>query len=403
MAVGDGVLPALAAVSGVRLAVASAGIKVAGRMDVVLLELAPGSEVAAVFTTNAFCAAPVIVAKRHLALARPRLLLVNTGNANAGTGEPGIADAAACCAAVAAQAGVDVAQVLPFSTGVIGQSLPVQKILGVLPDAMAGLVEDGWAAAARAILTTDTRPKGATRQLAVAGGKVTVTGIAKGAGMIKPNMATMLAYVATDARVKRADLQTLLQSAVDCSFNRITIDGDTSTNDAAVLAATGTGIELAPGAAGWEDFARAVTEVCQELAQAIVADGEGATRFIAVRVSGGIEPRECLAVAYAVAESPLVKTACYAADANWGRILAAIGRAGLVDLDIDRVRLSINDVLIASAGGRAPSYTEEAGTAAMQQDTLRVDIELGRGDAVETVWTTDLSHEYIRINAEYRS
>lgn len=403
MAVGGFDLPELAAVSGVRVAVCSAGIKVEGRKDLVLFELAEGAEVAAVFTRNAFCAAPVTVARRHLAAGQPRYLLINSGNANAGTGEPGIADALACCAGVAAAGGVLTEQVLPFSTGVIGQTLPVQKILDGLPAAFAALSETGWEDAARGILTTDTRPKGATRQFETAAGRVTVTGIAKGAGMIKPNMATMLAYMATDAQVARAPLQALLRDAVDRSFNRITIDGDTSTNDAAVLAATGAGVALAPGAAGWDDFVRAVTGVCQELAQAIVADGEGATRFIAITVSGGRDAGECLAVAYTVAESPLVKTACYAADANWGRILAAIGRAGLSDLAIDRVRLSINDVLVAADGGRAPTYTEEAGTAAMRNERLRVDIELGRGVAVETVWTTDLSHEYVRINAEYRS
>ncbi len=404
MAVGADSLLELLPVAGVRIGVSSAGIKTPGRMDLVVLELAPESAVAAVFTRNAFCAAPVTVARQHLAAMSPRFLLINTGNANAGTGEQGIDDARECCSCLAGLVGVDAQQVLPFSTGVIGENLPTNKIVVALPAAVEQLSPDAWQAAARAILTTDTRPKGVSRRLSLPAGDVTITGIAKGAGMIKPNMATMLAYVATDAVVAQDALQALLGDAVNASFNRITVDGDTSTNDASVLVATGaSGLVLVPGTPAWEEFARAVNEVMVALAQAIVRDGEGATKFVAVEVRGGATAKECTATGYAVAESPLVKTALFASDANWGRILAAVGRSGLDELDVTAVRIWINGLLVAHRGARAASYREELGSAAMAREDVHIVIDLGRGSHTATLWTTDLSHEYIRINAEYRT
>ena len=404
MATGEGDLPELLPVAGVRIGVTSAGIKTPGRQDLVIMELAPKSAVAAVFTRNAFCAAPVTVARQHLAVSVPRFLVINTGNANAGTGAQGIEDALTCCRKLAELAGVDAEQVLPFSTGVIGEILPSNKIVQALPGALEQLSDFAWPAAAQGILTTDTRPKGVSKRLSLAAGEVTITGIAKGAGMIKPNMATMLAYVATDAKVEPAALQALLRDAVDASFNRITVDGDTSTNDATLVIATGvSGVVLEPGAPAWGEFALALTEVALELAQAIVRDGEGATKFVTVEVQGGASTEECTAVGYAVAESPLVKTALFASDANWGRILAAVGRAGLEKLDVSGVRLWINDVLVAEGGARATSYSEALGSAAMAGEEIRIVIDLGRGSHSATVWTTDLSHEYIQINAEYRT
>jgi glutamate N-acetyltransferase/amino-acid N-acetyltransferase len=394
----------LAPIAGVRLGVAAAGLKSAGRDDLMVMEICSQAAVAAVFTRNAFCAAPVVLARRHMAQHTPRYLLVNAGNANAGTGERGLQDAAACCQSLANATAVSMAEVLPFSTGVIGEPLPVASIVDALPAALASLSADGWERAAGSIMTTDTRPKGFSRRLALSGGEVTITGIAKGAGMIKPNMATMLSYVATDAVLAREPMQALFGAAVEGSFNRITIDGDTSTNDACVLVATGrSGVALAPETADWQLFADALAGLLLQLAQSIVKDGEGATKFVAVQVSGGISSGECLSAAYAVAESPLVKTALFASDANWGRILAAVGRAGIVDLDVTAVRIALNDVLIAEQGARAESYREEQGSAAMAADTITIDIDLGRGDCCETVWTTDLSYDYIRINAEYRT
>jgi glutamate N-acetyltransferase/amino-acid N-acetyltransferase len=404
MAVGEAGLLELLPVRGVRIGVSSAGIKTPGRPDLVVFELAPDSRVAAVFTRNAFCAAPVVLARQHLAAAVTRFLVINTGNANAGTGERGLDDARRCCQSLAKLTGVEVQQVLPFSTGVIGEVLPAEKIQQALPAVLQQLSGDGWRAAANGILTTDTRPKGASRRLMLAAGEVTITGIAKGSGMIKPNMATMLAYVATDAVVSRTALQTLLEQSVDASFNRITVDGDTSTNDATLLIATGaSGLELTQDTPEWALFSAAVTELMIELAHAIVKDGEGATKFVAVEVRGGAAVAECIAVGYAVAESPLVKTALFASDANWGRILAAVGRAGLHELDVAGVRVWLNDVLVAEHGARASSYTEELGSAAMARENIHITIDLGRGHYSDTVWTTDLSHDYIRINAEYRS
>ena len=398
----------LSAVRGVRLGVARAGIRKPGRRDLVILELAPGSRVAARFTRNAFCAAPVTLAREHLA-ASPgaiRYLLVNTGNANAGTGARGMQDARACCRELARLGGVAEQAVLPFSTGVIGEPLPVERVVGGMPEALAALAGDAWEAAAEGIMTTDTRPKGASRRVRIGTAEVTVSGIAKGAGMIRPDMATMLAFVATDAAVAQPVLEAIVARAVDGSFNCITVDGDTSTNDACVLVATGQA--GAPAIASGDDPAaalleRAVHEVCLELAQAIIRDAEGATKFVTVAVSGGADHAECRRVAYAVAESPLVKTALFASDPNWGRILAAVGRAGVPALEVERVGIRLNDVVIVSNGARDPAYTEAAGQRVMAGEEILIAIDLARGAAAATVWTTDLSHDYVRINAEYRT
>ncbi len=405
MAVRKLTLPELLPVAGFRLGTASAGIKKPGRPDLVVMALAGQSSCAAVFTRNAFCAAPVVVAREHLRQSGPAGMLVNTGNANAGTGAAGIRDAQQCCAALADRLGCAPAAVLPFSTGVIGEPLPVQKILAGIPDAVAGLSENGWGAAARGILTTDTVPKGASRRISVGGHSVTVTGIAKGSGMIRPDMATMLAFIATDAAVSPADLQNCLSRAVDASFNRITVDGDTSTNDACVLVATGAAAPdpLVPGDAQYEALCAAVTEVCVELAQAIVRDGEGATRFVTVAVEQGASSAECLQVAYTIAHSPLVKTAVFAGDPNWGRILAAVGRAGICELDLEAVRIYLDEVCIVRDGGRDPDYTEADGQRVMGRDELTIRVLLGRGTCAEQVWTCDLSYDYVKINAEYRT
>lgn len=405
MSVGLGPLPTLHPVPGFELGIASAGIKRPGRKDVVLMRCAEGSSVAGVFTLNAFCAAPVILAKKRV-LGQVRYLLTNTGNANAGTGEPGLHDATRTCAALAQLADVDEGAVLPFSTGVIGEPLPVEKIESALQAALDDLAPDHWAAAASGIMTTDTLPKGASRQFVQEGVTITVTGISKGAGMIQPNMATMLGYIATDAKVAQAVLQDLLRDAANKSFNRISIDGDTSTNDCCLLIATGQAplpeISHASGAL-FAALKQAVLEVAFELAQAIVRDGEGATKFVTVQVNGGATHQECLDVGYAVANSPLVKTALFASDPNWGRILAAVGRAGVAQLDVSKIDLFLGDVCIASHGCRASSYTEEQGAAVMAEAEITIRIELGRGTCSETLWTTDLSHEYVKINAEYRS
>jgi glutamate N-acetyltransferase/amino-acid N-acetyltransferase len=392
-------------VAGLRLGTACAGIKQPDRRDLVLMELVEGSNVAAVFTRNAFCAAPVIVARRHLAQTAPRYLLINTGNANAGTGTQGIDDALSCCDAVAQAVGCAREAVLPFSTGVISEPLAVTMITDAVPQALAALDVAGWEQAAYGILTTDTVPKGVSRQLDIAGKTVTITGIAKGAGMIRPDMATLLAYVATDAAVVPEVLQACLEQAVAGSFNRITVDGDTSTNDACLLVATGCGpvqIEQAVG----EEFTAlcaAVSEICEVLALAIVRDGEGATKLITVQVDGGLDEAECLQVAYTIAHSPLVKTACFAGDPNWGRILAAVGRAGLPELDINTVELYLGDVCLARNGGRDPGYREALAQQVMDQAEITVRVVLDRGTAAARVWTCDLSYDYVRINAEYRT
>lgn len=408
MAVGNDQLPPLAPVAGIRLGTVSAGIKTPGRKDLVLLEACDNTTCAAVFTQNAFCAAPVTVARDNLkaCAAQPRYLLVNTGNANAGTGDPGIAAARACCEAVAQAAKVDAVAVLPFSTGVIGEPLPVAAITAAVPAAVAALDEDGWAEAATGILTTDTRPKGCSVAFEDGGQRFVVTGIAKGAGMIRPNMATMLGYLATDAAVSRDVLQHILAAAVARSFNRITVDGDTSTNDACVLLATGRAGNAALTQCEGSLFAalsEAVEAVCVQLATGLVRDGEGASKFVTVEVGGGASESECLDVAYTIAHSPLVKTALFASDPNWGRLLAAIGRAGVPDLAVEKVAVYLNDVLIAENGCRAASYTEEQGVAAMTPEDITVRVELHRGAASATVWTSDFSYDYVRINAEYRT
>lgn len=405
MAVGWNGLPVLHPVAGVRIGTARAGIKKPGRRDLAVFELARGSTVAAVFTRNRFCAAPVQLARNHLTAFAARYLVINTGYANAGTGERGFTDARACCDAVAKIGGCETGQVLPFSTGVIGEPLPVERIVAGLPAAFQSLAEDAWEQAAEAIMTTDTVPKATSRQFEIDGKSYVITGISKGAGMIKPNMATMLAFLATDAPVAQADLQHALSAAARRSFNRITVDGDTSTNDACVLVATGAagGQTLGSDHPGFGVFADTLDAVCLALAQAIIRDGEGATKLITVDVVEGASEAECERVAYAIAESPLVKTALFASDPNWGRILAAVGRAGIDDLDVERVRLYLDDLLIAENGGRVAGYREEDAAARMAKDELTVRVALGRGEAAATVWTCDLSYDYVRINADYRS
>lgn len=406
MAVGEYPFPKMHPVKGVKLTAVSAGIKKVGRRDVVLFELAEGSQVAGVFTKNAFCAAPVTVCREHLATAPIRYLVINSGNANACTGEQGVLDAKATCAAIAQQKGLSPEQVLPFSTGVIGEPLPIHKILPVIPEALAKVSESGWDDAGAGIMTTDTRPKGFSQQFEYQGKTITVNGIAKGAGMIKPNMATMLGYIATDAKIAQPVLQQLCSEAANKSFNRITIDGDTSTNDSCILIASGqVDLPEITQASGelYEKLREVLISAFVYLAQAIISDGEGATKFVTVAVSGGGTQQECLDVAYAVAHSPLIKTALFASDPNWGRIVAAIGYAGVPHLDATKVRVHLNNVLIVENGGRAKTYTEEQGQGVMSQTNIAININLGRGDFAETLWTTDLSYEYVRINADYRS
>ncbi|NBY23878.1 MAG: bifunctional glutamate N-acetyltransferase/amino-acid acetyltransferase ArgJ [Gammaproteobacteria bacterium] len=389
-------------VPGIRLGSAAAGIKRPGRDDILIIEAAAGSTCAAVFTRNAFCAAPVAVAKDHLR-SSPRWLLINSGNANAGTGQKGHEDALLTCSALGGLVGAEAERILPFSTGVIGEFLPVDRLNAALPQALEALSEAGWESAAKAIMTTDTRPKIASRQFMVGQQSVTVTGIAKGAGMIHPNMATMLAFLATDAGVSRDDLQAVLKRSVDETFNCITIDGDTSTNDACVLLASGASAPLVQGSKDFMAFERAVLEVCQILSEAIVRDGEGATKFMRIRVEEASSREEALKVGRTIALSPLVKTAFFASDPNWGRILAAVGRAGVLDFDIDRVSIFLGDVEIVRGGARAPGYTEEAGARVMAEEEILVRVRLGRGEDAATVVTCDFSYDYVRINAEYRT
>jgi len=393
-------------IHGVRLAATAAGIRYRDRDDLVVIALPAGTQCAAVMTRNAFQAAPVMVAREHLSATAPRFLLINAGNANAGTGARGLVDARACCAALATLAGCSPEQVLPFSTGVIGEYLPVERITAALPALLAELHQNQWDAAARAIMTTDTVPKRATRHLELGGHRATVTGIAKGAGMIRPDMATMLAFLATDAAVSPAFLQTCLSQAVAGTLNAISIDGDTSTNDACVLAAAGTLGNDPIDASMPSEAARlvdAVTAVCDELATAIVADGEGATKLVRIEVDEAASPAEARQVADTIAHSPLVKTALFAGDPNWGRILAAVGRAGVQGLDIQGVRIWLDDVRIVVDGGRDPIYTEAAGRQVMAKDRFLIRVALGRGSAAARVLTCDLSYDYVRINAEYRT
>ncbi|MBC7730149.1 MAG: bifunctional glutamate N-acetyltransferase/amino-acid acetyltransferase ArgJ [Microbacteriaceae bacterium] len=397
----------LHAVPGLRLGAAQAGIRKPGRYDLLVLSLVEGASVAGVFTRNRFCAAPVQVCREHLdSAAGIRALVINTGNANAGTGVDGLARARKTCSALATLLQLSPSQVLPFSTGVIMESLPVDRIEAGLPAAIADLKSDHWALAAQAIMTTDTVLKAASRQLTLAGRTVTVTGIAKGAGMIRPNMATMLGFVATDAAIAPGLLQALVQQAADASFNRITIDGDTSTNDSFILMAThqaGNPVIAALDSADGQALRDAVLDVSRQLAQAIVRDGEGATKFITVQVEGGLHENECRLVAYAIAHSPLVKTAFFASDPNLGRILAAVGYAGIDDLDQTLIDLYLDDVHVAHQGGRHPAYQEADGQRVMKQPEITVRVHLHRGSASTTVWTCDLSHDYVSINADYRS
>ncbi len=393
-------------VNGMLLGTTEANIKKPNRKDLLVMQLTPQSTVAGVFTQNRFCAAPVIVAREHLASGKGiHALVVNTGNANAGTGEPGMAAARTTCAEVAKLLGCEAEQVLPFSTGVIMEELPLERIVAGLPACVADLSAANWFDAAHAIMTTDIVAKAVSRQIKLGGVTVTLTGIAKGSGMIHPNMATMLGYIATDAAVAQPLLQQMVKHVSDASFNCITVDGDTSTNDSLMLIATGASAAPAITAANSADFAQlqaAVTEVAILLAQAIVRDGEGATKFITVKVEGGTSVAECKQIAYAVAHSPLVKTAFFASDPNLGRILAAIGYAG-VQLDVQRLKLYLDDVLVAEQGGRAASYREEDGQRVMQQGDITVRVVLERGTAAATVWTCDFSYDYVKINASYRS
>ena len=400
----------LKAVAGIEIGVAEAGIKKPNRKDLLVLKLAPTATVAGVFTLNRFCAAPVQIAKANLAAvtagAAPiRALLVNTGNANAGTGESGLADAQASCAALAELLGCTPQQILPFSTGVILEPLPVQRLVAGLPQAVAALTSDNWFSAAEAIMTTDTQPKAGSRTVTIGGHAVTLTGISKGAGMIKPNMATMLGFLAFDATVAQPVLDQLVKQAADKSFNCITIDGDTSTNDSFMLVATGAGSLVIDSidSPHYAALAAAVTELSTFLAQAIVRDGEGATKFMTVTVEGGRNVEECRKIAYSIAHSPLVKTAFFASDPNLGRILAAIGYAGVDDLDVGQLNLYLDDVWVAKNGGRNPDYQEQDGQRVMQQSEITIRVKLARGEATATLWTCDLSHDYVSINADYRS
>ncbi len=404
MAVGQVDFPSMLAVSGVMLGTSNAAIKQTERDDILVVQLAEGASCAGVFTQNAFCAAPVHIAKAHLSH-NPRWLLCNSGNANAGTGEQGMQDADTSCQAVANLVNASHLQVLPFSTGVIGESLPVDKIEKALPEAIAQLDEDNWHNAAHAIMTTDTFAKGASTCIDIAGKTVTITGISKGAGMIQPNMATMLGFVATDAKVSQAVLQNIITQAAEQSFNRITVDGDTSTNDACILMASGCSEapEITQDSEYYSQFTAVVVQICQQLAELIVRDGEGATKLIRIQVEQAQDEAEALLVAKTIAHSPLVKTAFFASDPNWGRILAAVGRAGVMQMDLQVVEIYLDDVCIVEQGGRAASYTEEQGQSVMQQSEISVRVVLGRGSAMQEVLTCDLSYDYVRINAEYRT
>ncbi|MGV6818537.1 MAG: bifunctional glutamate N-acetyltransferase/amino-acid acetyltransferase ArgJ [Thiotrichales bacterium] len=393
----------LSPIPGVRLASAAAGIRYTDRTDLSLIEFAEGTRVAAVFTRNRFCAAPVLVAREHMQAAAPRYLLINSGNANAGTGEAGLEDARDSCAALAALTGLEVQQVLPFSTGVIGERLPVKRLVMALPELVAALAPDHWVTTARAIMTTDTIPKGVSKTVALEGGEVTITGICKGAGMIRPDMATMLAYIATDAMIGQEALQQLLNEANALSFNAITVDGDTSTNDACIFAATGqSGIGLVSDL-DRTNFSRALNEVMQHLAQALIRDSEGATKFVTIKVDQARSVDEARTVAYTIAHSPLVKTALFASDPNWGRILAAVGRAPIESLDLGGVNIRLGDVKVISAGEPDATYTEARGQLVMDQDEILIHVGLGRGSDEATIWTSDLSYDYVKINADYRS
>lgn len=405
MAVGLSAPTKLLPVKGVQLATAAAGIRYQDRTDLAVLTFAPGTQCAGVFTQNAFCAAPVTICRTHLeSTTETRALIINSGNANAGTGDAGYAVAKACCEKAAALLDIAPEQVLPFSTGVIGELLPQAAMESGLIQAVTVFDADNWLSTAQAIMTTDTVAKGISRQVQVGEQQITITGIAKGSGMIRPDMATMLGFIATDAEISAEDLQDLIRSATRTTFNAVTVDGDTSTNDACVVAATGAaGVLVHPGDAVWRDFVAEFNAVCLYLAQAMVRDGEGATRFVAIEVSGATSIDEARDVAFTVAHSPLVKTALFAADPNWGRILAAVGRAPVEAFDVSLVTISLDNVLLAEHGGVAASYREELGQTVMDKEEYTIAIDLGRGASSAVVWTSDLSHDYVTINAEYRS
>lgn len=404
MAVGQNTFPVMPPIHGVALGTTNAGIKQTVRDDLLVFQFPESATCAAVFTQNAFCAAPVHVARTNLAHA-PRWLLINSGNANAGTGEQGMNDARQTCQDLAQLVGGNAQQVLPFSTGVIGQPLPVEKIAIGLPKAISNLAENQWQQAAQAIMTTDTFPKGVSKMIMLDGETVTINGISKGAGMIQPNMATMLGFIATDAKISQPLLQHCLANAVELSFNRITVDGDTSTNDACVLVASGCSLapEIVANSEHYKIFAAAVLAVNKELAELIVRDGEGATKLMRIVVSEAADDAEAVQVAKTIAHSPLVKTAFFASDPNWGRILAAVGRAGVKEMELEKIRIYLDDVCIVRDGGRAADYTEEAGQAVMNQAEIVIGVKLGRGDATQTVLTCDFSYDYVKINAEYRT
>ncbi len=390
-------------VAGARMVSTPCGIKSGGAHDLVMFEFAEGSVTAAVYTKNLFAAAPVNVGRSHLQQTSPRYFLINSGNANAATGDEGIADSLTCCKSLSQLAGVRTEEVIPFSTGVIGERLPVSRITDALQDMLPHLSESNWLEAARGIMTTDTRPKIVSRQTEILGEKITITGIAKGSGMIQPNMATMLSYIATDALLSQQTVQDMLVKATARSFNRITVDSDTSTNDSCMLTATGASgvdIDKEPSAAGV--FYEALEELMIELAQGIIRDAEGATKFVEVRVINGSVEKDCLNIAYAIANSPLMKTAIFASDANWGRIVMAIGKAD-ADIDVSKLDVYIGDVQLMSKGGKASDYEESMGANAMSGEEISITVDLNAGDFSETVWTSDLSHEYVRINAEYRT
>lgn len=391
-------------IAGIRLGVACAGIKKENHRDLVLIELSDNTQTAAVFTLNAFCAAPVTLSKEHLSQSNPKYLLINTGNANAGTGDQGYKDAIHSCEIVAAETGVKSSQVLPFSTGVIGEHLPMDKFLPAIQAAYKNLSEDNWENAANGILTTDTKVKAFTRTVNIQGEDIKISGIAKGSGMIRPDMATMLAYIATDAKIEKSLLQTCLLEAVNFSFNKITVDGDTSTNDSVVLMATGeSDVEIKNESDHLVSFQTALIDICVELAKSIIRDGEGATKLITVAVTSCLSYDEANNIAYTVAHSPLVKTAFFASDPNWGRILAAVGRAGVIDFDLSKVNIALDDVYIVRHGEKAEDYTEERGQAVMDKTDITINIDLARGSEQTKIWTCDFSYDYVRINAEYRT
>jgi glutamate N-acetyltransferase/amino-acid N-acetyltransferase len=393
-------------ISGLKLGIAEAGIKRANRKDILVIRLVPGSSVSGVFTQNRFCAAPVQLCRAHLLERNPiEALIINTGNANAGTGDEGLRRAQQTCDALASALDISPEQILPFSTGVILEPLPVEKIITAIPKAISALKEDDWYSAAEAIMTTDTQPKAASLTIQTSAGPIVMTGISKGAGMIQPNMATMLGFIGADVNINSDLLQDLTREAADLSFNAITIDGDTSTNDSFIVMATGQSAVSIQSKSdpAYAVFREGLITLSRQLAQMIVRDGEGATKFITIRVKGGKDSVECKRIAKSIAHSPLVKTAFFASDPNLGRILAAIGYAGVGDLDSSKVQLWLGDVWVAKDGGRNPDYKEADGQAVMKQSEISVTVDLGRGNVEETVWTCDLSHEYVSINADYRS